>query len=84
MGVAIDEPGHEIRIRKMERLHAARGWDGAVWTDRGDAAVCINENGSVFDGRRRNRMDPASSDAEHEAVSGIGYSVLALRLPHTE
>ncbi len=48
MGMAIDEPRRELRIGKMERLHAARGWDGAVWTDRGDATVCINENGAIL------------------------------------
>ena len=62
------EPGHEIRIGKMERPHAARGWHGAVWTDRGDATVCINENGAILNRRCRDRMDETGTNSQRHKV----------------
>ncbi len=34
--------------------------------DGGDAAVCIDENGAVLEGRRRYGMNPASSDTKQD------------------
>jgi len=35
-------------------------------SDRGDPAARVNKNGAVLEGRRRDGMDPARSDAEQE------------------
>ncbi len=64
--VAVDETRHELGIAKLDRLSAARGRDARVRADGGDPAVCVNKNGAVLEGRRRDGMDPASSNAEQE------------------
>jgi hypothetical protein len=64
--MAIDEPGHQLRIGKMQRLHARGRRYATVRADGRDPAVRIDKNGAVLEGRRRDGMDPGSSDAEQE------------------
>src|SRR6266487_2909621 len=64
--VAVDETRQHLCIAKLDRLYATRGRDARVRADGGDPAVCVNKNGAVLEGRRRDGMDPASSNAEQE------------------
>jgi hypothetical protein len=48
------------RLRPSGRRHAT------VRTDGRDPAVRVNKNGAVLERRRRDGMDPASSDSEQE------------------
>src|SRR2546426_750533 len=63
--VAIDEPGHQLRVGKMQRVGARGLRHAIVRADGRDPAVCVNKNGAVLAGRRRDGMNPASSDPKH-------------------
>jgi len=41
--------------------------------DRFNPSFAVYKNGAVFEGRRRDGMDPASSKAQQLRLSAIGY-----------
>src|SRR5207253_950067 len=70
VGVRVDEARDEDGVGELDP--AGPGGEGyiRVRPDRGDPAIVRNENGAVRDGRRRDRMDRARTNAEHLGTHG--------------
>lgn len=66
MRVAVDQARNEDRVGELEALRASGSGDTGMVAKGGDLAFCVNKNGAVLEGRRRDGMNPASSDTEQE------------------
>src|SRR5258708_1131977 len=66
VGGAVDGARQGAGTGELERFPPSRRRDARVRPDRSDPAVRVNKNGAVLEGRRRDWMDPAGSDAQQE------------------
>src|SRR5207302_11483952 len=64
MRVAVHETGNENRVRKLEGLGVVGTGDAGMVAHGSNSARVIHENGAVLEGRRRDRMNPASSNTK--------------------
>ena len=66
MRVAVDEPGHQLRVGELHGACGVRRGHVGIPTHSRDSSGFVNENGAVLEGRRRYGMNPASSDTKQD------------------
>src|SRR5690349_1243623 len=65
MRVDVDEAGDERAIGELELPRLRWPGDVRLGADGGEDATLVNENGAVLDGRRRDGVHGARTNAEH-------------------
>ncbi len=75
VGVRIDEPRDQHGVQELDAAGPRGIGHLSVCADGGDPAVVRNENGAVRNGRRRDRVDRARADAQHQGsgIRGQGF-----------
>src|SRR5713226_4784448 len=63
VGVGVDESGNEAGFRESELPHSRGRGNEWLRSYGGDDAAVVNENGAVLDGRRRDGVHEACTDA---------------------